>query len=452
VSGEAESPRDAAFRLLRDVEAGEYADRSARRRLASLGRRDRALALELAYGVIRLRARLDHELAHFVDRRPDRVEPRVRSWLRLGLYQLRELRIPDHAAVGETVEGVRRTVGARATGFVNGVLRAAARHGDRSALFPDAEADPVSHLTTWGSHPEWLVRRWLERWGRDRVVRLVQLDNEAPPVAVRLLEDPPAAAGSPFESAVRRLAETGLRLDPVPGFERCAELREGTPEALLARVRAVVQDPAASAVVDYVDSPPRGPFLDACSAPGGKALALADALGTEAGAEGGWPFVAADRSRSRLRRVAEGAERLGLPVSVVVADARKPAVRDAGGLLLDAPCTGTGTLRRRPDARWRLGPHRLRELMRLQEEMLDACAGAVRPGGVLVYATCSLEPEENEEQVERFLDRHPGFAIAAEPASGAVREHLQRDGSLFVRPWRFGTDGAYAARLVRSGA
>ena len=430
-------PRRAAWRVLRDVSEGGFADRAAERRFADLDARDRALATELAFGTVRLRARLDHELARFSDRPLERVEDGVRDWLRLGLYQIRETRVPDHAAVDEAVAGSRATCGDRTTGFVNGVLRAAARHEDRRSLFPSLEADPRGHLTTWGSHPGWLVDRWLARWGTDAVARLVAADNRPPPVTVRL---PPGADVVDGEASGE-----GWRLEPLDGWPRCAVLADGRPDALFRSLPgAVVQDPAASTVVDYVGRSPAGPVLDACAAPGGKSVALA------AAASEARPFVAADVRSRRLRRVREAAERAGLPVRCVVADGRRPAVVPVSTVLLDAPCTGTGTLRRRPDARWRVGPERLRALSSLQAELLDGCAGAVRPGGTLVYATCSLEPEENEEQVEAFLERRPDFERVPPPP--AVRGDLiDGRGDLRVLPWLHGVDGAYAARLRRSG-
>lgn len=430
-------PRDAAWRVLRDVARGERADEAADRRFGRLDPRERRLAMELAYGCVRLRARLDHELAALADRPLRRVDPGLLEWLRLGLYQLRELRVPDHAAVHESVEGVRRTEGPGAAGFANGVLRAATRVEDRAALFPDPGEEPLEHLATWGSHPRWLLRRWLERWPLERVRELVELDNRPPSVTLRLL-------GADPEAALRAAREEGAELELLPGWPRCAVLSGGDPTDVLERVPAVVQDPAASAVVDYVDAIPEAPALDACAAPGGKALALAHAR------PGARPFVAADVRPDRLRRTLEAARRSGVRLHCVAMDARAPATGPAGLVLVDAPCTGTGTLRRRPDARWRVGPERLASLERLQREILDGCADRVAPGGLLVYATCSLEPEENEDQVEAFLDRHPDFRRSPPEAGDDLPPDVLDDaGDLRVLPWRRGTDGAYAARLRR---
>lgn len=436
-AGGGSGARRAAWRVLRDVDSGAHAGRSARRRFASLSPRDRRLATEMAYGVVRLRARLDHELAGVVDRPLDRVEPGVMDWLRLGLYQLRELRVPDHAAVDESVQGARETVGGRVTGFVNGVLRAAARQGDRRGRFPSLEDDPVAHLATWGSHPEWLVRRWIDRWGVETTARLVERDNRPPEVTVRLLDRDLAAART-------AAGGTGLEVEPLAAWPGCVVVDGGDPAALLERVPAVAQDPAASAVVDYVGPVPEGPVLDACAAPGGKALALAH------GRDDGAPFVAADVSRERLELVRDAATRTGSGLRCLAMDARRPAVAEAELVLVDAPCSGTGTLRRRPDARWRADPGRLETLAALQREILDGCAGAVAPGGLLVYATCSLEPEENEDQVDAFLHRHPEFERAGPGDGGRLPAGVvDGSGDLRVLPWQRGTDGSYAARLRR---
>lgn len=437
MTGRASPARLAAHAVLRDVAGGSFADLSAERRLAGLEPRDRALAQELAYGCLRLRGRLDAELARLVDRPLEALDPAVLDWLRLGLYQLRELRVPDHAAVNESVEGARATGAGRAAGLVNAVLRGAAR-SDGARPSPE-EPDPVARLTRWGSHPEWLVRRWLERWPVADVERLVELDDVPPPVVVRI----PGPAGASLPGWAR----SDPHLSPLPGWPRSFRLEGAEPERWLAERPAIVQDPAASAVVDYLGRPAGGPVLDACAAPGGKAIALA------AAAPSARPFVAADRSPRRLRSLVETARRLGSDVRAVAMDARAPAIRLARTVLVDAPCSGTGALRRRPDARWRLEAAGLSELVELQGRLLDALAGIVAPEGLLVYATCSLEAEENERQVDAFLARHPGFRREPPPSADALPAGALTDrGDLFIRPWAHGVDGAYAARLRRGGS
>ncbi|MFQ5689803.1 MAG: transcription antitermination factor NusB [Gemmatimonadota bacterium] len=432
-------PRIVAHRILEAVEAGAFADRVAEAYLPGLPERDRGLAMELAFGCIRLRARLDTVLAQLVDRPLDRLDPSVLLWLRLGVYQLRETRVPAHAAVFETVRGAREGLNRGAAGLVNAVLRAAAA-GEGGSAFPAFEREPLAYLSTFGSHPEWLVRRWLSRWPAEKVRRLVELDNRPPRITFRMLEavDAEGGGGTPGGSC---------RWKTVPGWPRCRELVSGVPAEALTGAAAVVQDPAASAVVDYAGRDLPGPVLDACAAPGGKTAGLA------------WqcprarPYVAADVAPERLRRVAAGMERLRLDVRCVVMDARRPALGEAGTVLLDAPCTGTGVLRRRPDARWRIDRRRLESAVRRQRELLDACATVVAPGGLLVYGTCSLEPEENELQVEAFLRRHGDFhRDPPGPRSDYPPGVVTPAGDLWIVPWRHDTDGAYAARLRRSSA
>ncbi len=435
----AADPRVAAFHILSDVDRGEFADRAASRRLADLRGADRGLALELAYGSIRLRSRLDAELALLLDRPIRRLDPAVLRWLRLGLYQVRETRVPDHAAVDQTVRGLKGTVGPKAGGLANAVLRRATQEGPHEEAFPDPEDDPEGYLTTWGSHPAWLIRRWLSRWPLASVRRLVENDNRAPPVTVRVLDGDAQSAADPGPSS-------GTRLVPEPGWRAMFRLRSGDPDVAVRSLRLVVQDPAAAAVVDYVGDRFVGPVLDACAAPGGKTLGLAFRV-PEAR-----PFVAADVSGRRLERLRDPVFRLGLDVCLLRMDARAPAIGQARTVLLDAPCTGTGVLRRRPDARWRLSQDKLDSLVALQSELLEAMARVVEPGGLLVYATCSLEPEENEGQVERFLARHRDFR-REEPEPAWVREESTDErGDLRVLPWQWDTDGAFASRLRRLGS
>jgi len=395
------APRVAAYSVLRDVSDGAYADRSATIHFEGLSPADRRLAQQLAFGAIRLRGRLDAELTLLTGRKLKRLDPAVLDALRLGLFQIRETRIPAHAAVNATMESVRGKVSSGARGLLNAVLRRAAREGQNDQAFPALERDPVGHLATWGSHPEWLVRRWLERRPLADVQRLVDADWE-------------------------RFATVGL--ERIEGNPRMAWLTEGSPREAMREAHAIVQDPAASSVVDYVSENIEGPVLDACAAPGGKSLGLWFASEAR-------PLVAADVQLERLTRARRGAEAGGAELLMLAMDARFPAIRAARTVVLDVPCSGTGVLRRRPDARWRLTAGRIEALVKLQRELLEAAAGIVESGGLLVYAACSLEPEENEEEVDRFLERHPEFDRDA-------------DGSdLFIAPWVDGTDGAFASRL-----
>jgi len=434
--------RTAAVRVLSEVRRGAYADRAAVKHFRSLSGRDRALGQEVAYGAIRLRARLDAELAGIVDRPLSKLDAAVLDWLRVGLYQIRETRIPAHAAVHATVEGARIMMGRGAAGMVNAVLRRAGRQETPGTSYPDPETAPVEWLSVYGSHPQWLIRRWLARWTLAEVRRLVENDNRAPTVTLRLLGDGGPRPGPGARKGSDENASADVVLESLPGWPRMVRLVGGEPARALAAGNAVAQDPAASAVVDFVGREIEGPVLDACAAPGGKAAALADL------APAARPFVAADVGVSRIRLAASTLRRTGSEARPVAMDARRPAIRSARTILLDAPCSGTGVLRRRPDARWRTSEQRLASLVALQVDLLEACAGLLEAGGLLVYATCSLEPEENEEQVDAFLSRRPEFV--REPAiglTGLAAECLTDAGDLQILPFRTGTDGAYASRL-----
>lgn len=436
--------RALAAAVLEQVESGRRLDVAWE---ASDARRapDRPWIRTLVFGTVRLRGRIDHWLTVVgAGRRPAELDPPVRTALRMGAFQIMQMgSVPGYAAVAQSVEQVKATRSRAAAGLVNAVLRklAAAKARTRQAQspwdwgFPDPAADLESYLTTWGSHPRWLVRRWLRRFGDADARALVEANNKEPRTYVRPVGVDPGLAA-------RTLARAGIAAADSPCPETpCIALRGGAdPAAALAVAPGVVQDPASALAADYV-SPPAGVLVaDLCAAPGGKALALS------AGARG---VVAADLSPARLRRVARNAGRLGRatgPVWPVAADARFPPVRQAEAVLADVPCTGTGTLRRRPDGRWRLREADVRRMAYVQRAILEGAASVVSPGGLLVYATCTLEREENEVQVERFLERHPDFRLDPGPAP---QRFLDDRGRLWIRPQESGFDGAFAARMRR---
>jgi 16S rRNA (cytosine967-C5)-methyltransferase len=425
--------------VLRRVLVCDLADRAAEAAFANLDTRDRAWAQELVYGTLRLRGRLDFFLARLVRGGLDALEPDVLDVLRLGAYQLLEMgSVPPYAAVSQSQELARATGAGRAAGLVGGVLHALQRRAAGIA-FPSEADDPVGHLAARCSHPAWLIERWLGRWGFGVTMALVEANNRRPELYLRPL-------GTCLAEAVARLGEAGIVAEPVE-FSRTT-IRISPPASAaqaLAVVPAVVQDPAAALVVEYAAVPDGARVVDLCAAPGGKALGMAERAASVA---------AADLSWRRLRRLRENTARVGwLPrVHPVAADGRRPpfAPGSADVVLLDAPCTGTGTFRRHPDGRWRLRPEHLAQLVALQAELLTAAAGLVRVGGWMVYSTCSLEAEENQLQVETFLAANPAWSLDALP--GAVpHEVLGERGMLSVLPQRLGVDGAFAARLRRNG-
>jgi len=424
--------RAAAHRVLAEVARGRgtLADALSAPPVAALGPEDRALLHELVLGVLRRRGWLDHVIAGLSSRPLRRVAPGVRDALRLGVYQLLFTRVAPHAAVSEAVD-LARSVEAPAAGFANAILRRLQREG--APAEPDPVADPRGWLVSYGSLPGWLAERWLAREGAEPAVARARALLQPPPVHFRLNPRVPDAAA--------RLEAAGVRARP-GRLEGSFVLAEGRLTPLLEEGTAYAQDEGSQAVARLAAT--EGLVLDACAAPGGKSLLLAD-LG-----QGATRVLAAEaslrrvRSLERLRRLWRAAE-----VRVVAADAlRPPFTRPFDAVLLDAPCSGLGTLARHPDLRWRGSPAELRRQSARQRALLESLAPLVRPGGRLVYAVCSTEPEENEEVVEPFLERHQEFEVEGMPA--CVKEHSdeQTRAGPFLRigpgPVRF-----FAARLRR---
>ena len=426
----ATAARRLAFQVLSDAERGgvRLAQRLARPDVEALSPRDRAFLHELVLGTLRHRGWLDHAIAASVDRALSRVDPAVLTILRLGASQILRLRVPDRAAVSESVE-LAREVAPRATGLVNAVLRRLAREG--APPEPDAQADPLAWLTTVGSLPRWLAERWLARLGAETARARAAALLETPPVVFRV--------NPRTTDAEARLAGEGVVAEPltVPGSRR---LREGSLAGLATEGIVYAQDQG-SQMIAHLAAQPGGWVFDACAAPGGKSTLLAD-LGPEA------RVLAADLSPARVATMAGLVTRWGATnVRTLVADARRPPLgRPLQTVLLDAPCSGLGTLGRHPDIRWRARAADLAGHARRQRELLEGVAPLVTAGGTLVYATCSLEPEENEQVVDPFLEAHAEFTIATPPAWGDAF----RDGRfLRTRPERDGGDGFFAAALMR---
>jgi len=433
--------RVVAADVLRAVSRGRRLDLALGSASADLSSRDRRWVQEASYGTVRLRGRLDFLLDGHLARGLDSLPPPVLDLLRLGAYQLLFMDgVPAYAAISQTVEQIRGVSGSGGARLANGVLRNLGREGADLFRFPRFEEDPGGFLTSWGSHPRWMIDRWLRQWSPEEVRRLVEWNNKPPPLYFRPL-------GPTLDEARASLAGMGLEVvEAGPGIP-CLQLPDGTnPARILDSVSGIVQDPGAALVTTYARFPRGQTVADLCAAPGGKALALAS---------GGAYVLAADRSARRLRLLDENRRRVGVRMELVAALAQAPPFREVPNLLLDVPCTGTGTLRRHPDARWRLEEGMVGRLAELQRSMLEAGSRLLTDGGVLVYSTCSLEPEENREQVETFLSDHPEFRIEEPEEEGhdgilwGSSEYLDDLRLLTVVPQTAGFDGAFAARMVK---
>ncbi len=431
------APRRAALNVLTQVRSGRPLDAALDGALKKLDDDDRRLAHEMVAGVLRRQQALDARLAALVTREWSKVPSRLQDLLRLGAYQLVVLdRVPAHAAVDTSVSLAREEGGPRAGGFVNAVLRrlgaqpeAMAAAADGAAGLLDAEALARRH-----SHPLWLVERWLGRFGPEETSRLLEWNDRRP----RLILQPARRSAADLERLWR---SAGIAVEPAAyGAGLVTDRRR--PEELpgYADGAFLVQDPAQALLAWYADLPAGATVYDAAASPGGKTLTL----GREARL-----VVAGDVSRHRVERLAHNLRRAGSGREhPIVADARRPPVRSVGAVLLDAPCLGTGTFARHPDARMRVTPEALERITGIQAGLLDGLADVVAPGGLLIYATCSLEPEENERQVDRFLARHPEFL--REPSETFPPALLSEKGDMTMLPQRHEMDGAYAARLRRT--
>lgn len=417
-------------------------------RQSPLERRERALVTDCVYGVVRWQGKIDWLLGHVCRRPLATLTPWIRNVLRLGVYQcLWMARVPPWAAVHEAVTLARRFGHQGAARFVNGVLRTLLREHATYAL-PDAAACPAAHLAVAYSHPQWLVERWLQRYGWERTQALCAAHNRTAGVTLRtntLRLTPEALAQRLRQEGIQqvtpsRLAPEGLlvqgtdRLDTLPSYQ------EGLFQ---------VQDEGAMLVAPLCQARPGQRWLDACAAPGGKATHLAQLM-----QDRGY-ILAIDVQPGRLRLLRHNLRRLGLASVVpLVADAASaPPLRASwDGILVDAPCSGLGVLRRHPDIKWRRTPSDLADLQALQLALLHTQCAWLAAHGVLVYSVCSNEPEETHEVVQRFLAAHPDMRLDAidhvllRPLlSAAVTA-----GTLDLTPEQWGSDGVFVARFRRS--
>ncbi len=405
---------------------------------------DRAFITELVYGVLRRREYLDWAIGRFTTHRR-RQSVKLKNLLRLGAYQILFLdRVPASAAVNESVR-LAKTLGEKAiAGFVNAVLRAMSRA--ETIPLPDPAEDPIRHISVKYSHPEWLVTRWLPRLGPEKTIALCAANNEIPPVTVRV--NPMRTTRDALSAELKRagidvtscrISSSGLMLRGVAHLTELPAYQRGD---------FYVQDEAAQLVGFAVSPKPGERILDACAAPGGKSTHLAELMGDRG------EIVAADAGAKRLERVVENAGRLGLAsIRPVVADVTRDlaAFGDTpyDRILVDAPCSGLGVLRRNPEAKWYKTEAVIGKMAALQLKILDQVAPTLKHGGVLVYSTCTTEPEENENVVGSFLARHPDFRLESLqslwPESGLVTP----EGTLntILNPYQM--DQFFAARLIK---
>jgi 16S rRNA (cytosine967-C5)-methyltransferase len=434
-AGAVTASRAVAAEIFTDLRRGEFLDASFERRIAPLDARDRRWTRELVYGTLRHRGWIDAILSDRVRGGLVRLDPDVIDLLRLGVYQLTNMgSVPAYAAIAQTVELAKRRHGLGASKLVNAVLRRTDR--ERDELKIPVPSDAAEALALKYSHPRWLIARWIERWGEQDTERLLALNNTEAPLVIR-------PYGIVREQLEAMLEEAGVHVAEAPYVRESIAISGGITFTELGAFKKglfFVQDPAATLVTEYASIPSAATVADLCAAPGGKALELSKTAET---------VLANDKSIGRLQRLLANQRRLETTnLFPFVGDARQPAISAVDVVLIDVPCTGTGTFRRHPDARWRLKISDMAVMSALQKTILRAAAKVVKPGGLLIYSTCSLEPEENDVQVDAFLSDNPGW-ILEPPPEGSVAPGLLDAGRLRVLPQRHGTDGAFAARLRR---
>lgn len=395
--------------------------------------RDTGLVTELCYGTTRRQLAIDYAISTVADRRLETMEDRVLAALRLGVYQLFFMRVPKHAAVGDTVDALKAVGVARATGFANAILRKLSAMTE----LPLPVGDELERLAVKESHPAWLVTRWQRQFGAERAASMLASDNESPSVVIRantskttrdaLLAELTAAG---VKAQATKVSPVGIVLEGAGKMEDLLGYDEGLWQ---------VQDEAAQLVGVYAQPPPTAKILDACAAPGGKACHLAETN----------EVLAIDVHANKLPKIEAESKRLGLKerLRTRALDATKipESLGEFDLVMVDAPCSGLGTLRRHPELRYRRKEADLAGLAALQRQILESCQRHVAPGGLLVYAVCTTDPTEGSDQIDMFLRTHPDFTAEPPRVPGlpTVQAYLR------TLPGPEGFDGFFAARLRR---
>jgi len=445
--------RELALKVLKAVEEeGAYANLALNRVLEKYkpDKLDRAFATELAYGTLRSLNTVDWVLSHFVSKPLGAQTSTVRNILRLGVYQMMFMdRVPRSAACNESAEMARKYGHPGVVKFVNGVLRTVScRLGELK--FPGLDESPVEHISLLYSHPAWIVERWLEEFGLEDTLALSRADNEPAPNTVRTntLKITRTELAQKLEKEGLAVSETvyapeGLNIDGFYSLGSLAPFREGL---------FFVQDESSMLAARALSPQPGSFVIDACSAPGGKATHMAQLM------ENRGRILAVDLHVHKLKLIGENCSRLGISIVEGVAGDARQLPREYRGradyVLVDVPCSGLGVLRRRPDARWRKGPEQLPAIVNLQAEILEGASRCLKPGGVMVYSTCTIAREENLSQIENFLSGHGEFELedlstllpAELDAAGTIKK-----GYLQILPHLHGIDGFFIARMRKKG-
>jgi 16S rRNA (cytosine967-C5)-methyltransferase len=437
-------PRSVALAALRQVVRGAHADNALDKagNRANLSNLDRQLATELVYGTVRQQRTLNVLIDQLL-RKPEKPTSDLRLLLQLGIYQLRYMdRIPPSAAVNTTVNLAKANGLAGLASLTNGVLREYQRRQESLVSNWHQSKTVVERIGVEYSFPDWLVAHWLEVLGETGTIELCKYFNQSPAIDLRVNR-----LKTDRQTVLTALMTAGISAEPIDYLDQGLRLsgRVGAIPRLPGYDEAwwSVQDSSAQLVAQLLDPQPGEVVIDACAAPGGKTTHIAELMNDQG------TIWAIDASANRLKQVTQNCQRLGLnTVQIRVGDGRQQPdlVGVADRVLLDAPCSGLGTLHRRADARWQKTPANVQELSKLQGELLAHCATWLKPGGVLVYATCSVHPAENQEVILPFLAAHPHWQI--QPPSGFLSSFADATGCITIWPHQQQMDGFFMVRLM----
>jgi 16S rRNA (cytosine967-C5)-methyltransferase len=436
--------RGVAVKILNRFERSDaYLDRLIDAEMSSdeLNELDKGLMNEIVTGVVRWRMKLDWVLTGFFHGNFTKAETNIKSALRIALYQIMFLdRIPQSAAVNEAVEFMKKVRGQKVADLVNAVLRNIIRNMD-GIRYPDPTEDKVRYLAVVESHPIWMTKRWMNRYGYEQARQLMAANNTIPAVCLRL--NPLKKDINSFLDALNRGQIQYERSKYLPNFIRIQHLSGIGKSELFRQGFFSVQDESAGIPVLLLDPKPGERVLDLCAAPGGKTTFIGELMKNQG------EIIAVDKYETRINLVAQACQRLGITnVQTIAGDAGEIELPPADKVLVDVPCSGLGVIAKKPDAKWLRELDDIARLSVIQSKILEHASQLVKPGGALVYSTCTIEPEENFDLIKEFLSRHPEFEI--DPAQAYVKAELvATNGTVETFQHEHGMDGSFCVRLKR---
>jgi 16S rRNA (cytosine967-C5)-methyltransferase len=442
-----EGPRGTAVKILNRIERTDaYLDKLLDGELRSkeIADIDKSLLAEIIHGVVRWQGRLDWVLNGFTHGNFSKSEVNVKNSLRVALYQILFLnKVPQYAVVNEAVEFIKRIRGEKAANLVNGVLRNIIRSMD-GIHYPKVEDDPVQYLSVYYSHPYWMVKRWVSRFGKEEVEKLLAANNEIPELTLRI--NKLKCSSIEFLSLLDKKSVSYQGSSFIDHFIKVKSLSGISQMDIFQKGFFSIQDESAALSVMLLSPQPGERVIDMCAAPGGKTTFIGELMGNKG------EIIAIDKYESKLNLIKMSCERLGITnVRFIVADSSELQIEPAAKVLVDAPCSGLGALRKKPDIKWKREAEDIPRLVKQQLSLLENASRLLNPGGVLIYGTCTTEPEENGLLIKSFLEKHPEFTV--DDASKFVNKAVVTDeGFIETFPHRHHIDGSFAVRLVKSSA